>query len=168
MARCVRKIRVEGDVAYVPLTQGYEAVIDAADVPLVGGVNWTANVRPQGCYAYRHKPRPDSGPIYLHRFLMGDPDELDVDHVDGDRLNNRRSNLRLATRSQNMQNGKLRKDNTSGHKGVVFIKETGKWRAQVARDGRAMYFGNYATIEEAIDAARAARESLHGAFAREK
>ena len=49
----IRQIRIQGDIAYVPLTKGYEAVIDAADVPLVQGNNWSATVRKRTCYAFR-------------------------------------------------------------------------------------------------------------------
>ena len=89
-----------------------------------------------------------------------------VDHVDGDPLNNDIENLRGATKSQNQFNSKMRKNNTSGHKGVKWHKATQKWYGTVRKNGK-----NYNTtvtedIQEAIMAVEKLREQLHGAFAR--
>lgn len=89
-----------------------------------------------------------------------------VDHIDGDKLNNRGDNLREATHSQNLCNTGARSDNTSGYKGVTFIKNMGKWRAQVMKNGKYHYGGYHDTAEEANEAATALREKLHGDFVR--
>lgn len=89
-----------------------------------------------------------------------------VDHINGNRADDRIENLRAATRSQNNKNVKKRKDNTSGHKGVSFKKKIGKYQVLVQVDGKNIYFGVYSDLEEAAEVARKAREELHGEFAR--
>lgn len=175
--RPVRSIRIEGDLAYIPLTQGYEAVIDAADVPLVEGFNWCASVRREAngeiwnVYAVRKDgPRNARRTVYLHRHITGAPDDMDVDHRDGNGLNNRRrgksGNLRTATRSQNRQNSRIPADNTSGFKGVTWSAWARKWVAniQVARKRR--HLGYFATREAAAAAYAKASDELHGEFGR--
>lgn len=87
-----------------------------------------------------------------------------VDHVDGNRLNNRIENLRDATKTENGQNSKRSKANTSGVKGVDLHE--GKWRARVVVNGKSKHVGNYKTLEEASIAVKAARDSMHKQFAR--
>lgn len=84
----------------------------------------------------------------------------DLDHINGDRLDNRWVNLRLVTRSQNQMNRGLQISNKSGHRGVSFRKDTGKWHARVYKDGKAILLGNFDAIEDAI-AARNAGEAKH-------
>ena len=161
----VRPIRIEGNIAHVTLTKGYVAVIDAEDVPLVDGLNWTTRVSPWGVYAYR-KATGGRRNVHLHRVLMGDPDGLQVDHIDGDSLNNRRSNLRVATASQNSQNTKRRKDNGSGFKGVSFDKARGLWNARIWSKCELKRLGYYRCRTAAAVAYVKASRELHGEFAR--
>jgi hypothetical protein len=90
-----------------------------------------------------------------------------VDHRDRNRANNRWSNLRRATASTNAANRGRPRTNASGFKGVHRRRDTGQWRAQIWKDGRARYLGQFATPQAAHDAyVRAARE-LFGEFAGE-
>ncbi len=89
-----------------------------------------------------------------------------VDHINGDRADNRISNLRLAVRSQNNANSRLRKDSTSGFKGVSFSKKMNKWYGQIRVNGKLIYLGSYRTPEEAHVAYVAAAEKHFGEFAR--
>lgn len=161
-----RRIRIEGDVAYVPLTKGYEAVIDAIDVPLVESWCWCAQVCPRAVYAIRSDHRPNRRTIRMHRVLMGEIHGLEVDHRDGDGLNNRRKNLRVATRTQNIRNQRLRSDNTSGIKGVHWFKASRKWRACICLNGKNRHLGSFDSREEAHDAYRTASKEMHGEFGR--
>lgn len=96
--------------------------------------------------------------------LVGEiPDGYMIDHIDGNRVNNCISNLRLATRVENQRNAKMRCDNTSGAKGVSFDKRAGKWRVQVRLAGRNIST-RFETKDEAIAYARQSRELLHGEF----
>jgi hypothetical protein len=93
-----------------------------------------------------------------------DPGELEIDHRDHDKANNRIDNLRLATDRQNKYNAKTRADNTSGAKGVYWNKDRQQWQAQLCIGGKGRYLGRFSTIEEAEAAVRAAREEHHKEF----
>ncbi len=162
-----RPIRIDGDVAYVTLTKGYLAMIDTADTHFVAGWNWRALVDGNTVYAVR---KDCSGPkqrsVKMHRIIMGNPEGLEIDHKDGDGLNNRRNNLREATRSQNNHNQRRSKNNTSGFKGVTWHKAGGKWQAQIMMDGRKRFLGLHATPEAAHTAYCKASAELHGEYGR--
>jgi len=164
MTRAVRPIRIEGDVAYVTLTRGYEAIIDAADVPLVEGFNWCVNGREPWLYAVRINNKNKI--LYMHRMLMCFPESLFVDHIDGNSLNNRRANLRLATMSQNVQNSRKQHRNASGFKGAVWSKQKSKWIARIRHNNVLHYLGSFDTPEAAHSAYVAASEVMFGEFAR--
>jgi hypothetical protein len=95
-----------------------------------------------------------------------DPATLDVDHKDGDRLNNAWHNLRLATRSQNLANQQTSSTNTSGFKGVTWQSSRQRWVAQIRHHGQLIHIGRYATPEEAHAAYMEAAHQLKGEFAR--
>lgn len=88
-----------------------------------------------------------------------------VDHIDGDKLNNRIDNLRPATKAQNNYNMKTKASNTSGVKGVVWNKTAQKWQAQLKIDGKNKYLGVFDEIEQAKLAVMSARDIAHGDFA---
>jgi hypothetical protein len=89
----------------------------------------------------------------------------EIDHIDGDSLNNNRSNLRAATRAQNSQNRSKQKNNASGIKGVSLDKRRSKWLAQIQSDGTHYYLGRFDTKEDAAEAYRKAANKLHKEFA---
>ena len=165
--KAIRQIRVDGQVAYVPLTQGLEAVIDLQDISCVSGSNWYAFGRGKHKYAARWS-FGDEGKklILMHRHILQPPNEMDVDHADGNGLNNRRSNIRIATRSQNMHNKKMQRNNTSGFKGVHWDRNKKKWQANIKLNDKRHYIGLFNSAEEASEAYRAASEKLHLDFAR--
>lgn len=102
----------------------------------------------------------------ISRLVMGidDPAVL-VDHINGDPLDNRRCNLRLCNYSQNAANKRRLTTNTSGFKGVTLHRRTGKWQAQLVKDGRSHYLGLYDDAESAGRAYAEAAQRLHGRFA---
>lgn len=89
-----------------------------------------------------------------------------LDHIDGDRLNNRIENLRLATPLQNAQNARKRTDNTSGVKNVSYHKRIKKWSVSLSVNRKIRHFGYFDDLELAELVALSAREKYHGAFAR--
>ena len=89
-----------------------------------------------------------------------------VDHIDGDKTNNRIENLRLANASQNQYNRKICLKNTSGVKGVHWRNDSKKWTARFESMGKKINLGCFKTLEEAEAAVIAARNNLHGDFAR--
>lgn len=156
-------------IAWISLTKGLWAIIDAADIALVQGIKWhlkigrtcfyaSTDVRDkEGCWRHR----------LLHRLLLGNPSSP-VDHANSDGLDNRRSNLRLCSASQNACNSRLSKANSSGFKGVSFHKRQRAFSAQVRVDGRIVRLGSFATAEEAHVAYCRAAKLHYGEFARFK
>lgn len=165
-SKVVRPIRFLGNIALVELSRGYVAAVDADDLHLVAGVNWSALVCGKTVYGMRRGPRPERKCILLHRAIMGFPEGLEIDHIDGDGLNNRRSNLRIATAFQNHQNTPLRVDSASGLKGAHPCRQTGRWKSEITANGRTHYLGRFDTPEAAHAAYTEASVRLHGAFGR--
>ena len=102
----------------------------------------------------------DGKPVktYMHRFVLGlQPGDPAVDHRDRDPLNNRKSNLRLATDAQNRQNVGSYRNSTSPYRGVSWCKQTGKWRATARYEGKQIHLGRFDTQEEAAKVAAAFR-----------
>ena len=90
----------------------------------------------------------------------------DVDHINGNRDDNRIENLRLATRSQNNANARIGKNNSSGYKGVTWFKRHGLWRAQITVNRVNKHLGYFKCPKEAHQAYISAAESAFGEFAR--
>lgn len=125
----IRPCKVVGEVCLVPLTQGQTAVVDAEDYEMVSQHNWfAAKVNRSGFYALRYQTE-NRQPLAMHRSLMGVTSPISIDHVDGDTLNNRRSNLRICTNQQNQWNQKPRAGGSSKFKGVCRVN--GKWHAGI-------------------------------------
>jgi len=147
----------------IPLTQGKVALVDDADYAYLSQFKWYFN---GGGYAARTAPQSlGRGIIYMHRELLKPGKGIVVDHIDGDKLNNRRSNLRIATVSQNIFHSKLSKVNTSGYKGVRWHRQGKKWLAEIKYQRRNIYLGLFDTAEAASAAYNAAAKRLFGEFA---
>lgn len=94
------------------------------------------------------------------------PKEAEVDHINGDRLDNRISNLRLANDTQNSVNAKIRHDNTSGAKGVSWHSRRKKWQAQINQNGKRKSLGYFKTVAEASAEYQRQSVLLHGDYVR--
>ncbi len=161
--------RLAGDVASTPapcrvaLTQGHIALIDQQDSDLAS-VRWRADVRGERVYAVR---QPGRHKMYLHRLILERKLGREIvggelaDHINGDGLDCRRSNLRSATPAENAINSRLSRRNTSGVKGVR--RQRSGWRAYVALQ----HIGCFKEFGDAVAARRAAALALYGEFARE-
>ncbi len=158
------------DLVLIPLRpEGFTKVSpEVAERPEVRDHAWRLLRRPGKSYARRRGPRPEAQTIYLHRVILGLPPGRapQVDHIDGDGLNNLEDNLRLATPSQNLANMPPRRGTTSAFKGVSLGgSRIYPWVAYISVKGRTRRIGGYATeIEAAVAYDEAARE-LHGPFA---
>lgn len=106
---------------------------------------------------------------YAHRlaflFMTGSFPAQIVDHINNNPQDNRWTNLREATRAENNRNSRLRKDNTTGYRGVIYSKGVGKYNAYISVDKKRHNLGTYDTAEEAGAVAQAARLKHFGAFA---
>lgn len=134
---------------------------------LVAGCQWTG--RDKRSY-FQIKI---SGKIHLaHRIVFAithgfDPAKMYIDHRDGDGKNNNPSNLRLATHSENMQNRKKHKNNTSQKTGVTFDKDAQKWRSSIGVNGRLKFIGLFTDIKDAAAAREVAARECFGEFHRQ-
>lgn len=138
----------------VPLTKGKFALVDDADYEAVSQFKWYAVKIGRRFYAIRPIRKPDGQKTtqYMHRFLM--PGVAEVDHIDGDGLNNsREKNLRSVTRQQNLQGfQRQRLGKTSKFRGVCWCRTYSKWLVRIKVDRRNIHVGYF---EEELDAARA-------------
>jgi hypothetical protein len=160
----LKPLRIEGDRAYVPLSRGLEAIIDAADAELVGAHNWVARPASKDFYAVTTIREGGKAKQWtMQNFLMRPPQGKRVDHRRASTLDNRRSELRVVTHAQNMQNRGWFRNNSSGAKGVR--PSAGRWRAGITANGVFHYLGTFATKDEAAAAYRDAALRLHGEFA---
>jgi hypothetical protein len=160
-------------MAQIPLTQGRFAIVDDEDYHWLVRFRWCVGRTGAKHQHARRAARTSDGKfkdILMHRLIMGDPDGLQVDHINGDTLDNRRANLRLATPRQNMANQKVKINNTTGFKGVSKAKATAHTKKPYSAFINAglrkhKNLGSFATAEEAARAYDAAAREVHGEFA---
>ena len=149
----------------IQLTQGKVTLIDDEDFEKVNQFKWYyLNVG----YAVRSVwINNKCNTILLHRYLLGlkKGDSIEVDHIDGNKLNNIRYNLRECTGKQNKCNKLKLITNTSGYKGVYWHKGAQKWCAQIATNGIHVYLGLYSNLNDAAFAYDNAALKYHGKFA---
>lgn len=100
----------------------------------------------------------------MHREIVGTPEGMDTDHINGDKLDNRRSNLRICTHAQNGANRGPQKNGSSGYKGVSYHCK--KWRVQICINGKTKRLGGFNSLLDAAKAYDKAARKYHGEFAR--
>lgn len=154
----------------IPLTQNKVALIDDEDYESLSRFKWFARWDGHNWYAGRKIRRPDGErrTVFMHKEIIGTTTSIKIDHKDGDGLNNTRHNLRPATTQQNNCNNRIRRDNTSGYKGVNLRKEKHcrKWQASIRVNRKRKHLGYYDTPQEAALAYDVAARELFGEFAR--
>ena len=125
--------------------------LDIEDIPLLSNLKWRTIFKGKQNSPYLvtgHAGNQGSGMVYFHRLVMGNPNE-EIDHINRDSTDNRKENLRLSFRQQQLTNTNLRCDNTSGIKGVYYIKKDNKYRAEIQCRERHIYSPGWDTIAEA-------------------
>lgn len=165
----VRQCFERDGVGVVPLSQGYEALVDIEDLPALAAYNWsvTRSLKKGGAYAQRLTPRDSSGKqraLKMHRVLMSPGPGLVVDHINGNGLDNRRENLRVCAQRDNMKNQAPHRTNKLGIKGVSVYRN--RFVAKIRVDGKTIFIGSFPTANEAAAAYRQAANEFHGQFAR--
>ena len=165
----------------IELTRGQCALVDDEDYDWLTAVpdyrgrgrpptgSWSVVQRGYTCYAQRG--RTEDGVFYIdlmHRVILGltRGDGLEADHINGNGLDNRRANLRLANHKDNARNRKIGRNNSSGAKGVCWDRTHQKWLARIVVDGRSLFLGRFDDIERAIDAYDVAAITRYGVFAK--
>lgn len=109
--------------------------------------------------------------LFQHRLIYGIDaisKNMRIDHINGNRADNRKSNLRLVTLSQNAMNRKIPNNNTSGCSGVSYNKIQQRWEARIGYEGRRIHLGWFDTLEEAVMARKKAEEMYYGEYARKE
>lgn len=148
----------------IPLTQGKFALVDNEDFEWLNQFKW--------CYDHGYAKRgikikntKNTKTIFMHRLILNPPPDKFTDHIDRNKLNNQRNNLRICTQTENNQNNPKQKTNTSGYKGITWEKQRKKWIAQIRHKNKRLKIGRFNTKEEAALAYNKAAAKLHGKFA---
>jgi hypothetical protein len=136
----------------IPLTKGYEAMVDDEDYEKLSVHKWCVNVNRNAVYARLGSPRckGKQDEIKMHTVIMNAPKGWQVDHIDGNGLNNQKENLRIVTNRQNCMNRHQNK--TSRYPGVTWNKRSGVWNAQAQVFGKHKHLGTFRTEEDAYQA----------------
>lgn len=150
----------------IQLLKGLVALIDPEDIDLVSGHRWFANKNKKGALYVRANTR-EHGKIkivLMHRLIMSPGSGLVIDHIDGNGLNNQRSNLRVCTHSENMRNSKGRSHSQTGVRNVRLNKKSGKYEVCVRVESIRHRKSGFASLEDASQYAISLRAKLHGEF----
>jgi hypothetical protein len=149
---------------YIKLTQGKHTIVDDEDFEFLNQRKWHYDTR----YATRtqwNKETKKETKIYMHRLIL--PDVKEVDHINGNKLDNRKENLRACNRKQNSRNQSTQKrKKSSKYKGVIFDKSRSKWRVELKKNQIRYYVGRFLTEKEAGLAYNEKAKELFGEFAR--
>lgn len=148
-------------MASIALTKGKTAVVDDKDYYELSKYKWHS----LNGYAARRGKQGESRYVRMHRVVAEAEDGMEVDHINGDPLDNRRENLRVCTHAENLKNRKLNKNNKSGYKGVRWHVKDKKWRAEIQTLGKNIFLGNYSSKEEAAIAYNEMAKKLFKSFA---
>lgn len=100
--------------------------------------------------------------VYLHRIIMGCSSDSIIDHINGDKTNNRKINLRVGTKGQNNINKGIKKNNKSGVVGVYWIKKINKWQAKIGVEGKKIHLGYFDNFDDAVQARKEAEDKYFG------
>lgn len=146
----------------IPLTKGQFALVDDEDFEALSKSKWCLS---SSGYAITSKTvQYKVSHILMHRVITGAEKGLYVDHIDMNKLNNQKANLRACTNAQNQMN-KNKLKGKSKYKGVTYIKKANKWAAQIRANYKYVWLGQYHSEEEAALAYNVAAIEHHGEFA---
>lgn len=132
----------------IKLTKGKVALVDHEDYEYLSQWKWYFN----GGYAVRGCPKR----ILMHRLIAKTPDGFDTDHINRNKLDNRKANLRVVSRSQNLLNVNPRKDNKSGYVGIFWNSKNKNWRSTISFAGRRFEVGSFSSLYQAVCARKEA------------
>lgn len=150
---------ISDDFAVFKTFSGTSFIVDAEDVNAIKDVCWSVNAN--GYLAGFRNGKT----VILHRVIMNCESGEIVDHINGDKLDNRKQNLRIVTNQENCMNRKIVSNNTSGTTGVYWNKTAKKWQAQIVLKQKFIYLGCFDNKEDAIKARKEAEKIYFGEFA---
>lgn len=155
--RRVNKVVQCGEITKLITIKNEEILIDASDYNSIKNYYWSLNSQGYVISVINGKHKR------LHLFLVNKPNNTDVDHINGNKLDNRRCNLRICSHKENSRNVKVSKNNKIGHLGISITKY-GRYRARIMVDGKEIRLGNYKNIEDAINARKEAELKYFGKY----
>jgi hypothetical protein len=150
----------------INLSQGKIAIVDDEDFEWLNQWKWHF----AHGYAVRHYPVRENRKrplIQMQNVIMNTPKGMETDHINHNRLDNQRHNLRICNHGQNSLNRKVYKSNTSGHKGVIWYKDRKRWGVQINFRNERIHLGFYKDMNEAINIRNNKAKELFGEFASE-
>jgi len=152
-------------VKQISLTHGFVTLVDDEDYATLVKYRWFARHSGNSLYAQRNERGPEPrGTVHMHRCIIGCPEGMEVDHVNHNGLDNRRSNLRICTKTQNQANRRKGRG-TSKYKGVTFRHDRYRWEARIRAKGRLIQLGTFSDERSAALAYDYAAVGHFGAFA---
>lgn len=163
----LNEFKIDGDTAIISLSKGYFAKVFVRDLHLISSLKWRPLVSPRSVYAIANS-KTDTGSyktVYMHRLISFAPKGMQVDHKDGDGLNNLSSNLRIVTASQNQMNMRKHAKKT-GLKGAYYNKRDRRWISQISINRRQVYLGCFDNELDAHNAYCDASKIIHGEYGR--
>lgn len=150
----------------IPLTQGLYTLVDSADYNQLVQWKWHATKGGNTYYAKRNIGKwPNQITILMHQAIVNTPKDKEIDHANHNGLDNRRSNLRICSHSQNLCNQMPTTGCTSHYKGVYWHKNENNWMARIAFRGQRLYLGSFDIEIEAAKAYDKKAKELFGEFA---
>lgn len=153
------------DIREIKLTKGKYTIVDKNDFNFLNQWKWRLH---SANYAYRNDKRKSGKPrigILMHRLILKAPKNKQVDHINGNGLDNRRKNIRLCTSTENHINSRKSSNNTSGYKGVTYDKRKKKWAAYTSRDRKYLFLGYFKNKKDAAKAYNKKVKELFNNFA---
>lgn len=140
--------------------EGKYAIVDKEDYAELRKFNW--HITGAGYAAYSRKVNGKTVVHLMHREILGNLAAEHTDHINRDRLDNRKENLKPCTASENAANNRVRSDSSTGHKGIYWMKKKNLYRATTTKNGVIHYIGKFKKLDDAVFAHRIKFKEIHG------
>jgi len=150
----------------IELNKGMHAKVDDDDFDRISSVKWSVS-KHGNCY-YANRGFMENGKlrsVQMHQEILNFPDGVDIDHINGDALDNQKCNLRICSHQQNTFNRRPNKSTDTGYKDIHFVQKTHQFTVCITKDSKKKHIGNFKTLSEAVVAYNDAADTLHGEFA---